>query len=854
MRKLSHRRPSPLRPAALRLASLRYAAMAALAALAAAASGQSLAFQPLPEEAPSSLFDVKLGSAEAELLVEGSWTASASLEAGLLLDSGGSVSLADEQPLLFSQVPDLYVSFLLFKKVFAEIRVTSELSEMKYSLGYRGGSDDYLKMLRVGNDGISFPVLPFLSLGSGSYRSFGLAAEIGEDSFDGRVMFRYDQAKRVTRRFVGGSEVTETVIEASALVRGRWFVTPAAGISNLAIYAASANGTLAGGDGLRYRLLASSEYSYSAATGFIALAKKATTKVLAFYTGCTSTVMVTVDGRSCVLLYDPDDTSAAGLGWATLALGRYVVSTSAGDDAFVRDRATGLTDDAFSVRVDSSGYLEVTYNDVTDPHDASGYFRQPFAADMDWLYATDFSDDTALEYIPAVSKEIVVRLYSSSRKISIDADVVEGSVEVTRNGVPYYAFTVDASAGTLVLASAPGLDEEIVVTYLRESSDRSSGSLAAGLGGFFDLGEGRRAWTAMGLRWSVPGTSYAEAGVSDPGSLVFAVGEEDTEGAFTQGLALAGRWSTEAASGRYRIEGMESSGSYDLSFMPDNAAAFTAAESAESLLAGLFPTLMTGLHASGTTQEALGISAVNAGDLALVKYIDEVPASALKTFSFFARRGTADSASLTVAIDEGATGSSDDELGITIPATALASTWRRFSLRYGEGSTSVYYQDSEDDSLHVVAGATRDLQPRPRLGPPPCRQPGWRSGRRRGLDRRDPPRGVIGQGGPPRQGRGELFRQGLESLSRRAPPLPRHGAQGRCLGGPGRGFLCFWWFLARDQPRSLRPRGFLPRFLDGLGLRGPGRAWDILLDRRLSARFQGLLRCRSWHGILRAFG
>jgi len=696
MHKLSHLPPAPRRLAVL-------AATAALAVSGALA--ESLAFQALPEEAPESVFDVKLGSAEAELLVEGSWNASATLQGGLLLGSAGDLSLADEQPLLFSQVPDLYISFLLYKRLFAEIRVSDSASETRYSLGYRGGEGELLREIRLGNDGISFPVLPFLSLGAGSYRSFGLAASLEAGSFSGKAMLRYDQAKRVVKKFVGGSEVTETVIQASAFLRGRWFVAPTSTtVTNLVLYAASSSGTLTGSDGGLYRRLEVSEFSHSASTGLVSLAKKATTRILASYSE-NVTNDETIDGSPCLLLYDPDDLTETGLGRATLALGRYVVSAAAGSDAFVRDRATGLRDDGYTVRIDSSGYAEVVSGTSTDPQTAA--FRQPFAATMSGIYTTDYSGDSDAAYLPALTKEIVVLVYASGSTIAIDSDVIEGSVELRRNGIPDYAFTVDAAAGKLVLATAPGLDEEIEVSYLRQSSERSAGSLAAGLGGFFELADGVSAWTALGLRWSVPGTSYAESGMSDPGSVVFTAGEKDGKGAFTQGLSLAARWSTEVASGRYRIEGMESSGSQDSSFWPTptpTTGVFSVADEKEGLLASSFPTLAASLHSSGSAQEALHVESSAAIDIALVKIIDEVPASALRTFSFFAR-GTPGGASISITIDQGSTGTADDELSITVQPDAVSSAWRRFVLRYGYGSTAVYYQDSEDDSLHALSSS-----------------------------------------------------------------------------------------------------------------------------------------------------
>ena len=520
-------------------------------------------------------------------------------------------------------------------------------------------------------------------------------------------MVRYDQATRVEKQFVGSSEVTETLIQTTDFVRGRWFVVDlTAGpttASNLELYVQSTAGSLAGSDGLIYRKMADSEFTYSASTGLVSLAKKATTKLVAAYSNYVGTPSpaITIGGTYCAVLYDPDNAVAAiALAADTLALGRYAVSGSEGGDAYVRDLSTGLVDPKYSVTVDPSGYAEVIYDGNVGAQTQA--YRQPFVADMDWLYNTVLTGDKLDKtYAPACSKVIVLRLYSLSSKISVDTDVIEGSVEVYRNGVPDYAFTVDAASGTLTLGVAPGLDEEIRISYLRESSERSSGSLAAGLGGFFDLGGGLSAWTALGLRWSVPGTSYASSGQTDPGKVVLTAGERQAEGKLTHSLALAAQWSTAEASGRYRIDGMESTSAYHLSYRPlSGASSFDAIEVKESRLGNEWPDLESSLHSDGSIQKALGMTATDTGpvDLVLAKYIDAPPVADLRVFSFMARAGSDPSlytSVLTVAIDAGTQGQATSELYISIPATELSTSWKRIVLRYGYGSMAVYIQDEE---------------------------------------------------------------------------------------------------------------------------------------------------------------
>jgi hypothetical protein len=684
------------------------------------------AFETLPAEAPASIFDVKYGSADAQLLIKGSWDATTTFQGGLALNPSSGVGLADEQPLLFAQTPDLYISFLLFKQLFAEIRVSNDPTQTFFAVGYKGGEGQFLREVRVGNEDISFPTLPFLTLGDGNYQSFGVAAKFGQGPFDGRAMVRYDQATRVDKQFVGSAQVTETNILASAYVRGQWFVAPSGdNISNLVLYIQSVSGNLPGSDGNVYRQMQPSEYSYSAVTGLISLTVASTTKLLAYYPAGTSgspTVTMTGSGRTCLVLYDPVN---GPLNSAYLDLGRYPVTSGMGTDAYVQDMATGLKDTNYSVRVDSSGYIEVVHNGSVDVH--SWEWQQPFQKDIPDLYTTNFTPPTTQSqpqvqpYQVAFSKQIVVRLFQTQAKITIDTDVIAGSVEVWRDGVQYYDFTVDANGGTLTLATPPGLDENIEVSYLRESSDRSSGSLAAGVGGILSLGKDSSAWAALGLRWSLPGTSYAASGISDPGSVVLTAGEQGltAAGRLSHSLAIAGSWSTEVASGRYRIEGMENTQSYNLSFTPSEPGHtgaipdFSAQETTDLLLNAVFPNLVASLHADGSTQKALDVvtestlatTPPNSATLDLVEYVDPPPVSSLKTFSFYARKvaGTMSNATILVQLDQGTKTSA--ELSISIPASALSTAWQRYVLRYGSGDNTVYKQASENGPLAPVGTA-----------------------------------------------------------------------------------------------------------------------------------------------------
>lgn len=677
------------------------AAFAWAALSAPAAAGLESA---LPAEAPKSLFSASLGTdgeSDAELFVSGVW--SASVIGSLSFQStgqGGDLQLSSASPILFTQDPDVFLSFLLFKKLFVEAKVSGKVEEARFAAGYRGGEEDALKEARIGNEGISFPSIPFLSFAEGSYRSFGASARIERDNFVGRAMIRYDQAKRVSRKFVGSSEIVETVLSPDSFISGKYFATARAPVTGLQVFVQSASGSLSDGEGRSYRKLGSDEYSYSVTTGFIALKVAAKTRVAAFYPGSgedSSNNVALAGVGDCDLLYEPPpDPTTGSISPRLQILCRYaLVADPASSDAYVLDAASGQRDTQYEARIDPSGYVEVIRGDTVltnVPSDRETY-RRPFEGDMSWLYTTDFSDPTILGYAPVFTKRIVIRKFSPASSISIDKDAIAGSVEIRRNGVQDFAFTVDTDNSIVKLASPPSLAEEIEVSYMRESSQRRSGMLSAALGGFWKLAEGSEAWAALGTSWSVPGTSYSADGETSSGRVTLTAGAKTTGELLSQRAAFAAVYTRADATGRYRVEGMEGSGAYASSLRPASGTDYAIVETKEDELGGVFPDLVRDLHRDGSVQQALRIEAGASASASATfeKIIDAPPFESFKTFSFYAR--IPQYAELGLSIDNGA---GSEAISIMhIPGTADGS-WRRYILRYGSGDARVYVQADED--------------------------------------------------------------------------------------------------------------------------------------------------------------
>jgi hypothetical protein len=396
-------------------------------------------------------------------------------------------------------------------------------------------------------------------------------------------------------------------------------------------------------------------------------------------------------------------------------LNRYpTTATPTSAEVFVRNPSSGKRDTNFQARIDPAGFIEVTRSDAEDPSATDTptrqNYRQPFAnaadANMPWIYTTDFTSTIKTGAAPVFTRNVIVQGYSTAAQITIDKDFVAGSIQVTRNGIPDYSFSVNATTGILNLTPPPASTDDIVITYMKESSDRASGVIVGALGGFWDLGEGRNAWAALGASWSVPGTSYSSGAETSPGNVNLTAGETTTKGIFTHNAAIAARYSQSDATGTYRVESMESSSGYTTDFMPADTIDTGYPSSIETVDTGLvsvFPSLINSLHADGTTQDALEIIETSTATPGTFYKVETAPPyTSFKTFSFFAKFSP--TASLTVQLDDGAS-PPNPSVQIVLPPTSGNRAWRRYLLHYGKGDPKVYVQDNENAAEVWVASA-----------------------------------------------------------------------------------------------------------------------------------------------------
>ncbi|WP_304224447.1 hypothetical protein [Gracilinema caldarium] len=165
-------------------------------------------------------------------------------------------------------------------------------------------------------------------------------------------------------------------------------------------------------------------------------------------------------------------------------------------------------------------------------------------------------------YLPASNstslyKAILVTTYGSPGALFIGKDVLPGSVQVYRNGLPDPFASYDSETGEVRLASPPSDQERIRIQYLKRSEERRFGSLSAGIGASYQSGGPFSAELAMGLRWNVSPDAFSEGSSTSPGT----VGLSGSLRWDWEHLALYSRaglfYRQEDTTGIYRILGME---------------------------------------------------------------------------------------------------------------------------------------------------------------------------------------------------------------------------------------------------------------------------------------------------------
>ncbi|MDR0602392.1 MAG: hypothetical protein LBG42_08420 [Treponema sp.] len=560
-------------------------------------------------EASTEIASITLGNSDVDLLMSGFWKGTLSGNLGFTRSALGT-AVSTDSPILFEQEADLTLSLWIRNRWFVEANFLDDYSMNTYRAGYQGLPGEAVQYVGIGNTGLDFPAFPYMDLGGNSPNSFGIYGRFGAGDFTVHSLFRYDAAAREERVFVGDRERTYSYVNLENPVQGRFFVLPD---DNLdvppEVYLEDSEGDLRDQNNRRWRRALSTEYAAGAAAGIAELGVSPAGMVAAAYTkggnsapwgssmgnyaassGFLGEVQRWFSGVNLQNYPQPGDSSSSPAGRpgtvtfnnGVTALVIYEKGTFSPFERQNRYQApssssTGGSLVQLSDRERIAGYDIVSVEENAVNADIPLYASQETKRGLYELAGANrgrrhpatrwpLGNQYPEIYLPGSYRfngDMGIRFTSygnsGSGAYALGTDVVPGSVQVYRGGLPDTAFTYDESNGTVVLGNPPLYNEIIRISYLRRSNERRHGSIAAGVGMVYDPG---RAWSselAIGLRWNLSGESYSEEEAGSPGTVGISGASNWNYDRLKSRLTAGFSFEQPDTTGMYRAAGMEGS-------------------------------------------------------------------------------------------------------------------------------------------------------------------------------------------------------------------------------------------------------------------------------------------------------
>jgi hypothetical protein len=564
----------------------------------------------ITEESSSRLINMDIYNTDVSLFINGYWKGSLGINWGMANSAVGTHPYLNNTPLLFTQETDITLSLWMWQKWFLEASFIDGYDVNTYRAGYQGLPGDTVQYVGVGNTGLDFPAFPYLDLGGDSSSSFGIYGRFGSDELTFHTLFRYDAAAREERIFTGGRERNFVHLAPDKPLRGRSFVLPDDSIPSVpALYFEDKDGDLFGG-GRHWRRAKPSEYAVSALYGTVELAREPQGMVAVSYgggnyssslgsyssaaappfipgtgflgdvqahfggsidlkaypqpgagyqsgTSSHAPAVISINGIPSLVIYEPGTFSPFE------RQSRYQAPSNTTEEAALlrsgeRDtRYELLPIDALpaDILLYAAGDTERTIFEVIPTGKGGRNRRDPLTM---WPL-----DDYPELYLPGSSGftgtlQIRFTNYGAAGAYYIGTDVIPGSVEVYRGGIPDTRIKYEPGSGAVTLASPAGFNETIRISYLKRSEERRLGSLAAGVGVDYKPEESPfSAEAALGMRWNIFSNGYSEEGASSPGTVGFGAKTSWDYERLNASITLGFGFEQPDTTGLYRIAGME---------------------------------------------------------------------------------------------------------------------------------------------------------------------------------------------------------------------------------------------------------------------------------------------------------
>jgi hypothetical protein len=539
-------------------------------------------------EAPEALFNLNIGDADVDFVLEGIWRASVFGSIGVLINPDGQVISSPfpgmDTGFVFQQMPDLTFSVWVLERFFVEASVIGDFLDQDYDyfdqnyilMGYLGQEEEFLKRVLIGSKTVSIDPFPFIDVPEPGLSSLGVEAVMGTGMSDHQILFRYDNNEPDSLTYIGSNLVSEQVIALDEYIRGRFFKLPDADVDDLEVYIEDRDGSYSGDDGKSYRLATVDDVVLDSTNGTVFLKEAAEGSVLVFYRigadevgdaslgggafpgesglqlnlsgtinfNWTQTFLgqdmgerqVTVDGQLCLLLYRPGEFSPFEI------LASYALDETMPED-LSRLRVSIVRKGSLNAKVlpataEVAFHLNPGQDYIRAFYRPSPGIRDDFRNLYPFLDATNpdppYDPDNLLYGPLADAKpgyldyEILVSKLTPVSAYQIGSDIVSGSVQILRNGVAETRFEVDYETGLITFLTEISSEDRLVVSFRRKSALANNGDILFAWGNTLDFGQALQLQLATGIRWNFLPGSYTEEAYSRTGSVIASAGGEGT--------------------------------------------------------------------------------------------------------------------------------------------------------------------------------------------------------------------------------------------------------------------------------------------------------------------------------------
>ncbi len=576
-------------------------------------------FQKIDEEASESIFDFKIGDAQVDFFITGSWEANFVFASGFLIRPDFGTSLLDAFPgaetgFLFEQIPDLTLSIWLMNRFFVEFSVLGSFEQNSFLMGYQGEEDEFLHHIYLGNRDINIDPYPFISIPDQGDSSLGIEAELLSGDSIHQLLLRFDNNDEGKVTFIGKNEVTEERIPLNDFIKGRFFKLPDEDVQNLVVYIEDPDGIYTDlddssdrNDGFRYRKAGLEDATLDSERGLVLLKDEPAGKVFVYYTksglpvgdntgilGVLALPTINANGfldpdtivnfdwdttldylnppntmgdrrraeissNECLLLWEPASFSPFEI------QAYYSLPANSPDDIWRilvslvnkgdTDGIDTLPDIRFLINTDDDYFSAYKTLNLRDDLNNLYPFFNIDGNTNDWIYGP-YSETIEGRY----DKELLVSILSPVSGYYLDSNVLPGSVQVFRNGAEETRFTVDYNTGEVIFQTEIHPNDRIEIYYKKFGSLLNNGDLLFTWGNKVPLNDNLNLQIAAGFRWNFLPGAYSETAYSRTGALISSINLQGEYEHFKFNIETAISYTNPDTTGILRLSGMEKEG------------------------------------------------------------------------------------------------------------------------------------------------------------------------------------------------------------------------------------------------------------------------------------------------------